>query len=105
MKPNLSRNDHLMASLLTGIMGAFGFGMIPWMMDAGTRWIVGFSTVGFALVALSMFLFGDSIARFNERNEQSWTGTSLFGPTFGLVPAFIGLIVGIILIALIWSLR
>lgn len=99
MKPNQSRFDRVIASLLTGIAGA-GFGMIPWMMDAGTWWIVGCSALGFALVASGMYLLGDSIERFEKRNQGSWTRTLLFDSGFGLVPALIGLLIGLLVAAI-----
>ena len=92
MKTKQSRFDRVIASLLTGIMGAC-FGMIPWMTDAGTWWIVGCSVLGFAMVAFSTYLFGESIERFEKENQGSLIRTILFDSTFGLVPALIGLLI------------
>ncbi len=99
MKTKQSRFDRVIASLLTGIMGTC-FGMIPWMMDAGTWWIVGCSVLGFAMVAFGTYLFGESIERFDKGNQGSLIRTLLFDSGFGLVPALIGLLICVLVLAI-----
>lgn len=68
MKPNQSRFDRVVTSLLTGIAGA-GFGMLPWMMDAGSWWVVGCGGPISELV-----LYGEVIGSGNCVSERSRRG-------------------------------
>ena len=76
-------------------MGAFAGAVLPWMADAGPRWIVGSSLIGFALVTWFTLHVGfEASDNLTELSEMSFAASLLFDPATGLVPIVSAFTVG-----------